>query len=389
MSKSSEFHPENHAETKAETTKEIRKEVHKEVLKEIPPSRTPLVAFLVVLIVCLVGSFWMVLPYLLAVMGGSILALLSKRPFHLLLRAGLGPKLASAIVTLGVALLVIAPLAIFMKVAIEQGIALGHVLASNESLSLPSLLDRVNHWGPVQAVVPSPEALDREVRSWIQSSGKYGTSLILGIAGSLPNAFLQVVIALMSCFFFLLDGKRFSLWWEDKIPLERDVRSKVVRSFESTAVSVIWASVLAALAQSVIMLGAFLALQVPSAFLAAGATFVLAWIPILGASPVWIIGALFLYAKGSLVKVIVMVVAGLLTGIVDNIVRSLVLTGSGKKEGSGGLHPMVSLIAIFGGIGIFGILGVFFGPIVAAIVISLLQIWPSVAYRFKLLRRIK
>ncbi|MCM2324552.1 MAG: AI-2E family transporter, partial [Oligoflexia bacterium] len=67
---------------------------------------------------------------------------------------------------------------------------------------------------------------------------------------------------------------------------------------------------------------------------------------------------------------------GLITGIVDNFVRPMVLKGRSK------MHPLVSLVAIFGGIGMFGITGVFIGPIVAAILISLLQIWPDVGRRF-------
>ena len=49
------------------------------------------------------------------------------------------------------------------------------------------------------------------------------------------------------------------------------------------------------------------------------------------------------------------------------------------------MHPLVSLVAIFGGIEMFGILGIFLGPILAAVLIALLQIWPAVGHRFGLL----
>ena len=74
-----------------------------------------------------------------------------------------------------------------------------------------------------------------------------------------------------------------------------------------------------------------------------------------------------------------MVVCGLMTGIVDNVVRPMILKGRSK------MHPLVSLVAIFGGIEMFGILGIFLGPILAAILIALLQIWPEVGQRFGLL----
>ena len=56
---------------------------------------------------------------------------------------------------------------------------------------------------------------------------------------------------------------------------------------------------------------------------------------------------------------------GLLTGLIDNVVRTLILQGRSK------MHPLVSLVAIFGGMEMFGILGIFLGPILAAILIVL------------------
>jgi len=118
---------------------------------------------------------------------------------------------------------------------------------------------------------------------------------------------------------------------------------------------------------------------VPSAFLAAAATFILAWIPLVGCSPVWLAGAIYLYAQDALLKAILLVVCGLMAGLVDNFVRPLILQGRSK------MHPLVSLVAIFGGMEMFGIIGIFLGPILAAVLIALLQIWPEIGQRFGLL----
>jgi predicted PurR-regulated permease PerM len=76
-----------------------------------------------------------------------------------------------------------------------------------------------------------------------------------------------------------------------------------------------------------------------------------------------------------------MVACGLLAGLVDNFVRAMILKGRSK------MHPLVSLVAIFGGIEMFGIMGIFLGPILAAVLIALLQRWPEVGQRFGLLPR--
>jgi predicted PurR-regulated permease PerM len=130
-----------------------------------------------------------------------------------------------------------------------------------------------------------------------------------------------------------------------------------------------------------VMLLGFLLLGVPAAFLAAGATFLFAWTPLVGSTPVWLAGAIYLYAPEALLRTLLMVACGLLAGLVDNFVRAMILKGRSK------MHPLVSLVAIFGGIEMFGIMGIFLGPILAAVLIALLQCWPEVGQRFGLLPR--
>jgi len=344
-----------------------------------PQSRTTLVTFLVLLMGALGITLWMMRPYLLALIMGGILALLCYRPYHKLRQHLFKSKLAGALITLGVALLVIIPLVIFINLAIKQGIAFGQELAKSDTFSLQAILNQISGWRPVQIMIGNPEDFQRQARSWIQGAGQIVTTTILGWAADLPKMFLQIILALLACFFFLIDGQKFVTWSVDKIPLDRDVRAKVASSFESTAVSVIWATLAAAAAQSLIMFFSFIALGVPSVFLAAGATFIFAWIPILGSAPIWLAGAFYLYSQGFLVKTVLMVVLGLITSVVDNIVRPQVLKGRGS------MHPFVSLIGILGGVGMFGIMGIFLGPILMAVLISLLQIWPAVGNRFGLM----
>jgi predicted PurR-regulated permease PerM len=51
------------------------------------------------------------------------------------------------------------------------------------------------------------------------------------------------------------------------------------------------------------------------------------------------------------------------------------------------MHPLLALLSIIGGIRMFGILGLLIGPILVAMLVSLLKIWPAVGYRFGIDRR--
>jgi predicted PurR-regulated permease PerM len=351
---------------------------------DLPPGnvpaqrRTTLVAFLVLLSAVLVLTLLMVLPYVLAVIMGGILAVLAQPALQWLTGHHVPPRVAAAIVVLGVVLVLIAPLAFVVTKAIQQGIAIGHSLAEG-GVSLRALLDHVSGWALVKTVIGSPDAFEAQARRWMQSAGTAATATIVGLAAHLPNLVLQLALASIAGFFLLVDGPRFLGWMTDKLPIAADVQRQVRQSFQETAISVIWATIAAAAAQSAVMLLSYLTLGVPAAFLAAGATFLFAWIPLVGSAPVWLAGAIYLYTQEALLHALLMVGCGLLAGIVDNVVRAMLLKGRSK------MHPLVSLVAIFGGIEMFGILGVFLGPILAAVLIALLQIWPEVGRRFGLL----
>jgi predicted PurR-regulated permease PerM len=320
----------------------------------------------------------MIGPFLLAIATGGILALMTKPVFRNLIERGLSPKSASALVTLGIVLLVIVPASICAGLAVKQGITIGRIVTSSENYSFHAIIDKISSWAPVEMIGISPAEVDAKAREWIQSGIKIGTTTVIGIAAYVPNIILQLVLASIACFFLLIDGSGFVRWIGDKIPLDEDVSQRVVESFKNMAIASIWATLTASIAQSIVIFIGYISFGIPGAFLAGGATFVLAWIPVVGSTPVWTIGAFYLYTQDSTSKAIAMVILGLIAGIIDNVIRPIVLKGRSD------MHPLISLVAIIGGIGLFGILGVFFGPIVTAVLISLLQIWPAVAARFGL-----
>ncbi len=338
-----------------------------------------LIFFLILTALAVGGMIYMIAPYLLALTIGVILATLV-RPLYKRIDHWLKGRrvLSSTLATLIVIFLIVAPVLTFGILAVKQAVNLAQRAIEADVFNLDLLTDRLESWRPIAALFESGD-FKEQLRSTAAALGKAISGLAVRMAGSIPEAILQLFLACLACFFVLLDGKKFSNWFADRLPLNREIRERLVRSFEDTAISVIWASMAAAATQAFILFLAFLMLQVPAAFLAGGTTFIFAFIPILGSGPVWVAGAIYLYAQGAFLKMFAMVGVGLFTGLVDNFVRPWVLKGRSE------MHPLISLVAIFGGIHLFGFFGVFLGPILIAIAVSLLQIWPVMGYRFGLL----
>lgn len=346
-----------------------------------PTDRATLWVFLLLmgLFFVLVGK--MVAPYGVALLVGGTIAMLMAPLYQKLLSKRLPQPAAALLVTLFVILAILIPLFALSLVATKQAI----VLAQNLSQGFGSPSAQGDFFAPLRNLQDSPffaatglgNLIDvKDLHDGIKEAAsailKTSSNFILTTAKSVPDGILQIFLAILACFFFLIDGTRGAQWIMVRLPLDQDIRSKIKESFQSTAISVIWASMAAAGTQSFLVLLSFGFLGVPSALLAAAATFIFAWIPLLGSTPVIIAGSIYLYSQDSLGKLAILMFMGLLTGVVDNFVRPLVLKGRGE------MHPLTSMIAIFGGIHLMGIVGIFLGPIIMAIAITLLKIWPII-----------
>lgn len=219
----------------------------------------------------------------------------------------------------------------------------------------------------LRLLVSSPAAIPETAIS------SEASAVLLATVQGIPALVLQLVIVVLSPYFFLVDGRRFLAWIAGKLPLSLHIRTMLVASFRGATSAVVLASVAAAAVQAACLLVGYLALGVPAALFAGGAAFVLAWVPTVGTVPVWASAAVYLYLQGSPTRAVIMVVIGLVVGLVDNVVRPLVLRG--RQE----MHPMVSLLAVIGGLAILGVPGLFLGPLVASMAIAVMEIWPAVA----------
>jgi len=341
--------------------------------------KTSLINFITLLIITACASLWLIHPFLLSITMGGIISLMLRPIYKKLLKIKLDPKTASLTLTIGFVLLLVLPLTLLSIIAFKQGVTIGHAVTENENLSSHYIITKINQWPPVNFFFDDAGVFETKAQEWIESSYTAITSAILVFFSQVPSIILQVVFSAISCFVFLLEGEGFARWMSDKIPLELDVRKKLSASFIDTSVSTILATIAAGAAQTTIILIAFLTLGVPAPILAAGLTFIFAWIPMVGCSPVWGVAAIYLISQGMMGKTILMVIFGLSAGIIDNIVRPMVLKGRSK------IHPMVSLISIFGGIGLFGLVGVFLGPILASFMLLLLQLWSEIGAKNGLL----
>ena len=313
----------------------------------------------------------MIYPFALALLMGTIMAVLT-RPLHrFLVEKHVWPRPAALLVVLLLFIVITGPLSFFVTVAVRQARGfLDSLGAQQGGLSAAVIVDKVVEHLPFHDQWGDAESLRESVTQTVHSLGHtLGQSVIARVA-NLPETLLHFLLALAACFFVLVEGPQFLDWILAKAPLSSDARRELVRSFRNSAVSVIWATVAVALIEAAIIAIAFVILGIPGVFLASGATFILSWIPFVHSTPVAAAAMIYLYLQGQTGKLAVMAVFAALAGLADQVTRAVVLKG--RQD----MHPLLGLLAILGGIRVFGLLGVFVGPIVAAVLVSLLNVLP-------------
>jgi len=89
----------------------------------------------------------------------------------------------------------------------------------------------------------------------------------------------------------------------------------------------------------------------------------------IGGAPVLVIPIIWLYWTGSTGWGTFLLVVGIVTATIDNVVRPILI-----RKGAD-LPLLLILVGVIGGLVSFGLIGIFVGPVVLAVTYTLLRSW--------------
>ena len=349
-----------------------------QILASALPEQPQMISFVILCFVTLgvVVLFLMIVaPFILSLLAAAMATLVTY-PAHLKLTERLGGRryLSAAIFTIVIILLVILPVLVGATAGISQF-----------QRGLAYLQEQVSEEGPRfrQIIQQIDDRLDISHDELKMRAKQFGESLLgpavrwgQGVIGGVLDAIIQFGIIIIAYFFFLVDGQRIIRTWEETTPIDVAHDRVIRQEFANVCRAAIWGTVMAAIGQAIVMtIGLFLINLFTDAhlggwlFLLGGLTAVAALVPFLGASLVWIPTTITLLVNDHFVAGIAVLVLGLVVvSSIDNLIRIMVLKGSAE------LHPLLVLICVFGGIQFAGVLGIFIGPAIGAIVFALLKV---------------
>ena len=317
-------------------------------------------------------------PYLLTICWAATFAIIFFPLYNKLEKKIKSADLRALIMTALVVLLILGPIA-YLAVALVQEAAgmVNYISAWIDEGKLDAILNFKST--PMYAVIESKLSpyfdlshLDPKV---ILENGLKAASgvVITQATAALTNAgrlAFQFSLMVFFMFFLFRDGRQLVDQIRSVIPMARDKADITVEHLKTVIETTMYGGVVVALLQGFLGGMMFLILGLPSPVFWGAVMAFLAFIPILGPFLIYIPAGLILIATGHIVKGVILIIIGtVVVSQVDNFLRPLLV--SGKT----GMHTMLLFISIMGGVTMFGLLGVMLGPLIAAVFISIFDIF--------------
>lgn len=216
------------------------------------------------------------------------------------------------------------------------------------------------------------ETLSRtdKVEEMLAKAAKAVVTLIPTGAMGFIKGIAYLAMLVLTVFFFVRDGPGMVMRIKAVIPLKEDQKDRVLSRFYETLNSVIMGVLITAAIQGGLISLLLYALNIPFPILAGLITFIGATLPIGGASLVWLPGSIILFLVGETWRAVVLLAVGaLVISSIDNIVKPMIIGGKAK------LPTLFLFLTILGGIRLFGFTGILLGPVILAILLSLIDIY--------------
>lgn len=196
-------------------------------------------------------------------------------------------------------------------------------------------------------------------------------NVVMSISSSLvarvPSLLISLFIYSAALYFFLAEAKSIRSLFDRLRLLDRVEANRFIHVLQRSSYNTVVTSVLIGLIQATIVSVGAMILDGGDFGVVWVITFFCSFIPVIGAGPVALVLGLFKLISADYGQAIGFLVVAVIGGTTDNVIRPFLIS-SGEQD----LHPVVSLLAIIGALMIFGMPGLFLGPVIASVAIKII-----------------
>jgi len=335
--------------------------------------------FLTLLIVFTLAFVCVLLPFYGAVFWAVVLAILFT-PFYrrMLARFHRHENLA-AIATLLICLVVVVLPLTLVAVSLAQEASTVYQNLRSGQINFAGFFQKIVDALPAWSVhvlerlgLNNLAALQERLTTTAVAGSQFITRQIISIGQNTFNFLVSFTIMLYILFFLLRDGDRLAAKLKQATPLSAQHKRSVYDNLVIVIRATVKGNVVVALVQGALGGLAFWFLGVQAPLLWAVLMAFLSLLPAVGAAIVWAPVAIYFLLTGAIWQGVSLLAFGVLViGLVDNILRPI-LVGKDTQ-----LPDYVVLISTVGGMALLGLNGFVIGPVVAALCITLWELFSA------------
>ncbi len=276
--------------------------------------------------------------------------------------------LAASLLTGGLLLAVVGPLAglVSMFVAQAQGAAamLQEVTRDGRLTEIIGRLPQV-----LQGTAGALADRAPDLVALLQTGGSQMAATVGSVISSTGRALLALALTFIGLFFMLLEGSNLITWAEGLVPMRAGELRSLLAEFRVVSRSVLLSVGATAAAQAICAFVGLIIARVPNPLFLSLVCFFLALVPALGAGVGFaLLGVAYLVGGSTGTGIFLVVWAAAVIGLVDNLVRPLVIGDAAA------MHGGLVFFSLVGGVASFGIAGLLAGPLTVALFIAVMRV---------------
>jgi predicted PurR-regulated permease PerM len=328
--------------------------------------------------VILIGwlAYRIVQPFLVEI-GWAVVLAIVLGPLRLWLGPRLGRTRTALLLTAGVVVVLVIPVVFVGTALVTEGKpAVAYLEAQlRDQGGAASWLRRGWEWARERAsFLPTEGEVIERITASVGMVAEFVSRQAGGLLKGVAEFLFSLVITLAVLFFLLRDAPSFQGALRRVLPFGEEQNERLLGITRELVSASVTATLAIAVVQGILGGVTFALLGIQGAVLWGVMMGILALLPLVGATLVWLPAAAWLALSGSLVKGVVLALVGVLVlGSVDNVLRPLLLSGKAQ------MNTLVLVISLMGGVSAFGFIGLVLGPLVAALLTALVESYHAVA----------
>jgi predicted PurR-regulated permease PerM len=318
----------------------------------------------------LAAIVWLAVPFATGLLLGTLIAFTLEPVYQRLVRRTGRPLLASLLIVMTSAVVIIGALAGFVSLFITRAVQFSNTVreALQPGGTLNASLAAVTVWFGRFGISTA------SITSRLEAGAGEIASRSAAMAGSLASGTFSVLLGL---FFALLAIHVVLRYWDRIVaelvvvsPLKPDYTRLLLDEFRRVGRMTVSGTVLTGVAQGMLAALGFWISGVPQAVFFGITTAIASLIPAVGTLLVWIPAGIYLFAIDHPIRGVIELSWGALVvvGFSDYVVRP-------RLVGDAAMPTLLVFVALFGGAEALGLAGLIVGPVIMALALAILRLY--------------